>query len=104
MPPMLTPNDLAAWRRDLRADRDGDFDTTVADQFVAKLMAELEMLWAERDRAKAETVAQVVAVLETRLRDLARLGPPNAPGYGCVHCRDAQAHQFISYLRGMAGR
>lgn len=46
MIPRLTPNDLAAWRRALREDRDGEFDTTLAHQLVAKLMVELEMLWA----------------------------------------------------------
>jgi hypothetical protein len=97
----LAPNDLAVWRRQLREDRDGDFDTTLADQLVAKLMAEIELLWDERYHAKAELLAQVTAVLDGRLNDLGRLGPPNASGYGCVHCRDAQAHSFISYLRGM---
>jgi hypothetical protein len=97
----LTPNDLAVWRRHVREDCDGEFDTTLADQLVAKLMAEVEMLWAERDRAKAETLAQIAAVLEARLDELGRRGPPNAPGYGCVHCRDLEAHSFITYLRGM---
>ena len=66
--------------------RDGDFDTTLADQLVAKLMAEVEVLSAERDHAKAELLVQLSAVLEGRLKDLDRLGP--------------QARWFITYLRG----
>ncbi|MFL5270586.1 MAG: hypothetical protein ACJ79E_00745 [Anaeromyxobacteraceae bacterium] len=98
----LTPNDLVAWRRALRDDRDGEFDTTLAHQLVARLMAELEMLWAERDRSRAELLTQIAATLEVRLKDLGRRGPPNAPGYGCVHCRDSEARSFITYLRAMA--
>jgi hypothetical protein len=62
----LAPNDLAVWRRQLSEDRDGDFDTTLADQLVAKLMAEVEVLSAERDHAKAELFVQLSAVLEGR--------------------------------------
>ena len=98
----LTPNALTVWRRHVRDNRDDEYDTTLADQLVAKLMAEVETLWAERDRTRAEMLAQTAAMLEDRLRDLGRRGPPNAPGYGCVYCRDATAHSFISHLRDVA--
>jgi hypothetical protein len=97
----LTPNDLETWRRHLREDRDGEFDTTLAHQLVAKLMVEVEVLWRERARTKAEALGQAATALEERLRDLGRRGPPSAPGYGCVYCRDAEARSFITYLRGM---
>jgi hypothetical protein len=98
----LTPDDLAPWRCALRDGRDGEFDTTLAHQLVTRLMGELEMLWAERGCARAELMAQAAAALEAQLRDLERRGPPNAPGYGCVHCRDSEASSFITYWRGMA--
>jgi hypothetical protein len=82
----LTPDDLTVWRRHVREERDGEFDTTLADQLEAKLMAEVEMLWTERDRARTETLAHAAATLEDRLRDLGRRGPPSAPGYGSRCC------------------
>jgi hypothetical protein len=99
----LTPDDLTAWRRALREADEGKFlDATVAQQRLLELMSEVELLWAERDRSKAELLVQTAAVLEARLADLARRGPPNAPGYGCAMCRDAEARSFISYLRATA--
>src|SRR5512142_2831248 len=101
----LTPDDLAAWRRALPEDGEGkSFDPAVAQQRLLELMAEVELLWAERDRSRAEMLAQAAAVLEARLADLGRRGPPNAPGYGCAMCRDAEARSFISYLRATAAK
>lgn len=101
----LTPDDLAAWRRALRADGERKvFDSAVAQQRLLELMAEVELLWAERGRSRAEMLAQIAAVLETRLTKLGRRGPPNAPGYGCAMCRDAEARSFISYLRATAAK
>jgi hypothetical protein len=98
----LTPDDLEAWRRHLREDGDGEFSTTLAHQIVAKLMGEVELLWDERTRTRAEALAHAAAILEGRLKDLERRGPPSAPGHGCAMCRDAEARSFITCLRGMA--
>lgn len=98
----LTPKEFETWRRQLREDSDGEFDTTLAHQLVAKLMVEVEMLWGERARTRAEALDQAATALEKRLRDLGRRGPPSAPGYGCAMCRDAEARSFITYLRGVA--
>jgi hypothetical protein len=55
----LTPDDLAAWRRALPEDGEGkSFDSAVAQQRLLELMAEVELLWAERDRSRAEMLAQ----------------------------------------------
>lgn len=45
------------------------------------------------------TLKHVVALIEDRIRELDRHGPPNAPGYGCVACRDAELHRLFAVLK-----
>jgi hypothetical protein len=75
----LAPNDLEAWRRHLREDHDGEFDTTLAHQIAAKLMVEVELLWDERARMRAEAFVRAATILEGRLTDLGRRGPHQRP-------------------------
>src|SRR5512143_2573358 len=70
----LTPKEFETWRRQLSEDSDGEFDTTLAHQLVAKLMVEVEMLWGERACTRAEALDQAARALEKRLRDLGRRG------------------------------
>lgn len=49
------------------------------------------------------TLLKVVSVVERRIADLDRLGPPNFPGYACNACRDGELHRLLGILRGLAG-
>jgi hypothetical protein len=50
------------------------------------------------------TLLKVVAAIERRIADLDRLGPPNARGYACTSCRDAELHRLLGVLREVAAR
>ena len=50
------------------------------------------------------TLKHVLALIEDRIRELDRHGPPNAPGYGCVACRDAELHRLVAVLKGQGTR
>ncbi len=64
----ITPADLAEWRRALAEEGDGEFlDPTTAQAIAPKLMAEIEALWAEAARARAEALRDAGQVLEKRL-------------------------------------
>jgi hypothetical protein len=55
----LTPADLAEWRRAIAEEGDGEsLDPTTAQAIAPKLMAEIEALWAEAARAKAQVREQ----------------------------------------------
>jgi len=100
----LLPADLTEWRRALHEEGDGEFlDPTTAQAIAPRLMAEVEALWKERDATRLQAFREVAALLEKRLGDLARRGPPGAEGHGCVHCRDAEARRFVATLRDQAG-
>jgi hypothetical protein len=45
------------------------------------------------------TLLKVVSAIERRIADLDRLGPPNARGYTCTACRDAELHRLLGVLR-----
>jgi hypothetical protein len=56
----LVPADLAEWRRLLREEGDGEhLDPTLAQVLVPRLMAEVEALWVERERAWLEARPRV---------------------------------------------
>ncbi len=50
-----------------------------------------------------QTLLEVVSVIERRITDLDRLGPPNAPGYACNACRDGELHRLLGVIRDLAG-
>ncbi len=50
-----------------------------------------------------DTLLTVAALIERRIAELDRLGPPNARGYACNACRDGELHRFLGIIRGMAG-
>ncbi len=50
------------------------------------------------------TLQEVVALIERRIRDLDRLGPPNAPGHACITCKDAELHRLLGAVRELAKR
>ena len=45
------------------------------------------------------TLKHVVALIEERIRELDRHGPPNARGYGCAACKDAELHRLVAVLK-----
>jgi hypothetical protein len=49
-----------------------------------------------------QTLLKVASVIERRIADLDRLGPPNAPGHGCTVCKDGELHRLLGVLRGLA--
>ncbi len=51
-----------------------------------------------------ETLLKVASLIERRIAELDRLGPPNAPGYACNACRDGELHRLVGVVRGMAGQ
>jgi hypothetical protein len=42
---------------------------------------------------------QDLAIIENRIRELDRHGPPNAPGYACAVCKDAELHRLAAILK-----
>ena len=100
----LTAADLAEFRRQLVDEGDGEwYDPTVAQAAMPLLLAEIEALWADRDRARLEALREAATLLNDRLDDLRRRGPSGAPGYGCAHCHDAEAREFVTTLRARVG-
>ncbi len=103
--PRLTPADLASWRRTLEEDGDGKaFDPTVAQYIAPRPMAEVEALWTDLRKARLDALREAAQLVDRRLADLTRRGPPEAEGHGCVHCHDAEARRLALGLRGRAGR
>lgn len=98
--PRVTLADLSVWRTQLFEEGDGEWlDPSTAQEIAPRLMAEVEALWAERDAARLEALREVAQLLDGRLAELARRGPPGAEGHGCVHCRDSEARRFATALR-----
>jgi hypothetical protein len=56
------------------------------------------------DSPDEATVRYVVALIEDRIRELDRHGPPNAPGHGCVACKDAELHRLVAVLKAQGAR
>ena len=50
------------------------------------------------------TLRAVIALIERRIVDLDRLGPPNAPGHACITCKDGELHRLLGALRELARR
>ena len=50
-----------------------------------------------------QTLLRIASVIERRIADLDRLGPPNAPGHACTVCKDGELHRILGVLRGLAG-
>ena len=50
-----------------------------------------------------QTLLKVVSIIEHRITDLDRLGPPTAPGYACNACRDGELHRLLGIFRDLAG-
>ena len=48
------------------------------------------------------TLLRIASVIERRIGDLDRLGPPNAPGHACTVCKDGELHRMLGVLRGLA--
>jgi hypothetical protein len=53
-------------------------------------------------RLDQPTLKHVIALIESRIRELDRHGPPNAPGYGCAACKDAELHRLVAVLKEQA--
>lgn len=51
-----------------------------------------------------ETLLDVASLIERRITELDRLGPPNARGYACNACRDGELHRLLGIIRGMASQ
>ncbi|HTT70590.1 MAG TPA: hypothetical protein VMG32_05160 [Anaeromyxobacteraceae bacterium] len=103
----VTSADLAAWRRALAEEGDGEhLDPTTAQGIAPRLMAEVEVLWGELERARSavrrHTLREAAAVLGRQLEGLARVGSPGMAGHGCSLCHDSEARRFATTLRGMA--
>ncbi len=50
-----------------------------------------------------DTLLTVASLIERRIAELDRLGPPNARGYACNACRDGELHRLLGIVRAMAG-
>jgi hypothetical protein len=48
------------------------------------------------------TLLKVLSIIERRIADLDRRGPPNAPGHACNSCKDAELHRLLGVLRELA--
>jgi hypothetical protein len=94
----ITPADLAEWRRQVAEDGGQDLlAPATAQALVPLLAAELELAWAERDRARLEALREAARLLDDRLASVGRqVGP--GPGFACRHCRDAEARRFAATL------
>lgn len=98
----ITPDDLAAWRRALREEGDGELlDPTTAQVIAPRLMAEVERLWAEARSARLEALREAALLVDGRLAALASR-EDGLQGYGCVHCGDAEARVAAAELRERA--
>lgn len=51
-----------------------------------------------------DTLLAVASLIERRIAELDRLGPPNARGYACNACRDGELHRLLGIIRGMVGQ
>jgi hypothetical protein len=100
--PHVTPEDLAAWRRALREEGDGELLDPITAQVIApRLMAEVERLWREVEAARLTALREAAQLVDRRLAALARR-EPGLPGYGCIHCGDAEAREAATALREAA--
>jgi len=96
--PRITTTDLAAWRRRLAEEGDGEFlDPTLAQEIAPRLMAEVERLQAELAGARREFATKAATALEKRLKDVDAYGRG-----GCPACRDAEARAFLAKLQRIA--
>ncbi len=50
------------------------------------------------------TLKHVIALIESRIHELDRRGPPNAPGYGCSACKDAELDRLVAVLKEQLAR
>ena len=99
----VTPDDLAAWRRALREEGDGELlDPTTAQVIAPRLMAEVERLRAEVKSARLEALREAARLVDARLAALAHREAPGLQGYGCIHCGDAEAREAAAALRERA--
>jgi hypothetical protein len=55
-------------------------------------------------RLDPTTLHEVIALIEQRIVDLDRVGPPNARGHACSACKDAELHRLLGVVRGLAKR
>jgi hypothetical protein len=100
--PLITPDDLAAWRRALREEGDGEYLDPITAQVIApRLMAEVERLWGEVRAARLAALREAAQLVDGRLAALARR-EAGLQGYGCIHCGDAEAREAASALRQRA--
>jgi hypothetical protein len=85
------------------APQEGDgesLDPTLAQEIAPRLMAELELAWAERDVARLTALREAAQLLDGKLSDLARRGQPGSKNaHSCAHCEDAVARCFAVALR-----
>ena len=44
------------------------------------------------------TLRKILEIIENRIRELDRHGPPNARGHGCAACKDAELHRLAALL------
>lgn len=51
-----------------------------------------------------DTLLSVASLIERRIAELDRLGPPNARGFACNACRDGELHRLLGIIRGMVGQ
>ena len=59
-------------------------------------------LGLDANRLLDDALREAAQVVDGRLRDLARRGPPGAEGHACVHCHDAEARRLAMALRERA--
>jgi hypothetical protein len=91
--PRLTTGDLQE-RRSLQDEGDGEFsDPTTAQAAMPLLMAEVEALWAERDRMRLAALREVAKLLEKRL------GHVGTYGGRCSSCKDGEARGFLQRVQ-----
>jgi len=105
--PRVTAADLAAWRTALAEEGDGEhLDPTMAQVIAPRLMAEVEILWGELERARVavrrHALSEAAAVLGRQLEGLGSPGAAGFEGHGCALCHDQEARRFARTLLGMA--
>jgi hypothetical protein len=93
----VTPSDLAAWRRALKEEGDGEhLDPTTAQVIAPRLMDELDRLRFQLAAARASALREAAKALERQL------GQIPADGAQCA-CGHTQARAFLGRLREMLG-